>query len=211
MTTLNRILENKLIAIIRGADPNDVMKLTKALLDGGVSTIEVTMNSPNALSVIENINDEFGDQVLVGAGTVLDAETARQAILAGARFILSPTVNIDTIKLTKRYGAVSIPGAFTPTEILTAYENGGDIIKVFPGILGPNYIKDILGPLPQIPLLPTGGIVLENINAFLKAGAAGCGIGSALVNSNDQVTDEYIKQLTSKAKQFVSKIKEGLE
>ncbi|PMC33793.1 2-dehydro-3-deoxyphosphogluconate aldolase [Bacillus sp. UMB0899] len=211
MSTLNRILENKLIAIIRGANPNDVMKLTQALLEGGVTTIEVTMNSPKALSVIENITNEFGEQVLVGAGTVLDAESARHAIVAGARFILSPTVNIDTIKLTKRYGAVSIPGAFTPTEILSAYENGGDIIKVFPGILGPSYIKDISGPLPQIPLLPTGGVNLENINTFFKAGAVGCGIGSALVNSNHEVTDEYIKQLTLKAKQFVSKIKEGLE
>ena len=211
MTTLNRILENKLIAIIRGADPDNVMRLTQALLDGGVTTIEVTMNSPKALSVIGKITDEFGDQVLVGAGTVLDPETARQAILAGAKFILSPTVNIETIKLTKRYGAVCIPGAFTPTEILSAFESGGDIIKVFPGLLGPNYIKDILGPLPQIPLLPTGGVDLENINAFLKAGAVGCGIGSALVNTKQQVTEEYLEQLTLKAKQFVSKLKEGKE
>ncbi|MBU7591717.1 bifunctional 4-hydroxy-2-oxoglutarate aldolase/2-dehydro-3-deoxy-phosphogluconate aldolase [Metabacillus halosaccharovorans] len=211
MTTLNRILENKIIAIIRGADPNDVMKITEALLNGGVTTIEVTMNSPKALSVIEKITEEFGDQVLVGAGTVLDAETARHAILAGAKFILSPTVNSDTINLTKRYGAISIPGGFTPTEVLSAYENGGDIIKVFPGILGPSYIKDILGPLPQIPLLPTGGVDLENINAFLKAGAVGCGIGSALVNSKQQVNEEYIEQLTSKARQFVSKVKEGSE
>ncbi|MGQ4666383.1 bifunctional 4-hydroxy-2-oxoglutarate aldolase/2-dehydro-3-deoxy-phosphogluconate aldolase [Metabacillus halosaccharovorans] len=211
MTTLNRILENKIIAIIRGADPNDVMKITEALLNGGVTTIEVTMNSPKALSVIEKITEEFGDRVLVGAGTVLDAETARHAILAGAKFILSPTVNSDTITLTKRYGAVSIPGAFTPTEILSAYENGGDIIKVFPGILGPSYIKDILGPLPQIPLLPTGGVDLENIHAFFNAGAVGCGIGSALVNSNQQVDEEYIEQLTSKARQFVSKVKERSE
>lgn len=211
MTTLNRILENKIIAIIRGADPNDVMKITEALLNGGVTTIEVTMNSPKALSVIEKITEEFGDRVLVGAGTVLDAETARHAILAGAKFILSPTVNSDTITLTKRYGAVSIPGAFTPTEILSAYENGGDIIKVFPGILGPSYIKDILGPLPQIPLLPTGGVDLENIHAFFTAGAVGCGIGSALVNSKQQVDEEYIEQLTSKARQFVSKVKERSE
>ncbi|WP_226527767.1 bifunctional 4-hydroxy-2-oxoglutarate aldolase/2-dehydro-3-deoxy-phosphogluconate aldolase [Metabacillus niabensis] len=211
MNTLNRILENKIIAIIRGADPNDVMKITEALLDGGVTTIEVTMNSPKALSVIKKITEEFGDRVLVGAGTVLDAETARHAILAGAKFILSPTVNSDTITLTKRYGAVSIPGAFTPTEVLSAYENGGDIIKVFPGILGPSYIKDILGPLPQIPLLPTGGVNLENIHAFLNAGAVGCGIGSALVNSKQRVDEKYMEQLATKARQFVSKVKERSE
>jgi 2-dehydro-3-deoxyphosphogluconate aldolase/(4S)-4-hydroxy-2-oxoglutarate aldolase len=207
MNALSRILENKIIAIIRGANPNDVIRISQALNDGGIKLIEITMNSPNALSVIKQVSNELGDKVLVGAGTVLDAETARSAILAGATFILSPTVDIETIKLTKRYGAVSIPGAFTPTEILSAYEKGADIIKVFPATLGPNYIKDILGPLPQIPLLPTGGIDLENLNQFIEAGAVGCGIGSALVNTKHEITEEYLRQLTKKASQFVSTLK----
>jgi 2-dehydro-3-deoxyphosphogluconate aldolase/(4S)-4-hydroxy-2-oxoglutarate aldolase len=207
MNALSEILENKIIAIIRGANPNDVIRISQALCDGGIKLIEITMNSPNALSVIKQVSSELGDKVLVGAGTVLDAETARSAILAGATFILSPTVDIETIKLTKRYGAVSIPGAFTPTEILSAYEKGADIIKVFPATLGPNYIKDILGPLPQIPLLPTGGIDLENLNQYIDAGAVGCGIGSALVNTKHEITEEYLQQLTKKASQFVSALK----
>lgn len=129
--SLSHLLEHKIVAIIRGAKPKDVVKIASALNDGGVKNIEITLNSPDALSAIKEVSTELGDQVLVGAGTVLDPETARSAILAGAKFILSPTVNIETIKLTKRYGAVSIPGAFSPTEILTAFENGGILSKYF--------------------------------------------------------------------------------
>ncbi|WP_145037017.1 bifunctional 4-hydroxy-2-oxoglutarate aldolase/2-dehydro-3-deoxy-phosphogluconate aldolase [Paenibacillus sp. Y412MC10] len=207
MNTMSSILDNKIIAIIRGANSKDVLNMAKALHEGGVNILEITMNSPNVLSAIEEITVELGDRVVVGAGTVLDAETARAAILAGAKFILSPTVDIETIQMAKRYGAVSIPGAFTPTEILSAYENGGDIIKVFPATLGPRFIKDIRGPLPQIPLLPTGGIDLNNIQEFMKAGAIGCGIGSALVNTQLEITDEYFVQLTEKARQFASAVK----
>lgn len=207
MNTMSSILDNKIIAIIRGANSKDVLNMAKALHEGGVNILEITMNSPNVLSAIEEITVELGDRVVVGAGTVLDAETARAAILAGAKFILSPTVDIETIQMAKRYGAVSIPGAFTPTEILSAYENGGDIIKVFPATLGPSFIKDIRGPLPQIPLLPTGGIDLNNIQEFMKAGAIGCGIGSALVNTQLEITDEYFVQLTEKARQFASAVK----
>ena len=132
MNVLSKILEHKIIAIIRGSKAADVLSIAEALNKGGIKILEVTMNSPKALSVIEELTCKFGDKVIVGAGTVLDSETARSALLAGAKFILSPTVNIETIKMTKRYGAVSIPGAFTPTEILKAFENGGDIIKVFP-------------------------------------------------------------------------------
>ncbi|MEF7441227.1 bifunctional 4-hydroxy-2-oxoglutarate aldolase/2-dehydro-3-deoxy-phosphogluconate aldolase [Paenibacillus lautus] len=206
MNTMSSILDNKIIAIIRGANSKDVLNMAKALHEGGVNILEITMNSPNALSAIEEITVELGDRVVVGAGTVLDSETARAAILAGAKFILSPTVDIETIQMAKRYGAVSIPGAFTPTEILSAYENGGDIIKVFPATLGPSFIKDIRGPLPQIPLLPTGGIDLNNIQEFMKAGAVGCGIGSALVDTQLEITDEYFVQLTEKARQFASAV-----
>lgn len=209
MNILSKILEHKIIAIIRGSKAADVLSIAKTLNKGGIKILEVTMNSPKALSVIEELTYEFGDKVIVGAGTVLDSETARSALLAGAKFILSPTVDIETIKMTKRYGAVSIPGAFTPTEILKAFENGGDIIKVFPiSCVGPSYIKDIKGPLNQIPLLATGGINLENISSYIKCGSAGVGLGSSLVNSKFEVNEEYLTELKEKAIKFVSKVNE---
>ena len=144
MNVLSKILKYKIVAIIRGSKASDVLSIAKALKKGGIKILEITMNSPSALSVIEELTCEFGDEVIVGAGTVLDPESARSALLAGAKFILSPTVDIETIKMTKRYGAISIPGAFTPTEILKAFESGADIIKVFPiSCVGPAYIKDI--------------------------------------------------------------------
>ncbi|MCD1162733.1 MULTISPECIES: bifunctional 4-hydroxy-2-oxoglutarate aldolase/2-dehydro-3-deoxy-phosphogluconate aldolase [Peribacillus] len=207
MNTLTHIFENKIISIVRGAKPEDTLKIAKALRDGGVRLIEITLNSPNALESIELISQELGEEMVVGAGTVLDPETARAALLAGSKFILSPTVHLETIKMTKRYGAVSIPGAFTPTEILTAYENGGDIIKVFPASVGPNYFKDIRGPLSHIPLLPTGGVTLDNITEFQKAGVVGFGIGSSLVDAKQEVNEKYLTALTQKAKSFVSAIR----
>lgn len=200
MSTLQKILEHKLIAIIRGANPEDTLKIVKSLYEGGIKVVEITMNSPKALTAIERVVDEFGDKMAVGAGTVLDAESARSALLAGAQFILSPTYKEETIRMTKRYGAVSIPAAFTPTEILEAYECGGDIIKIFPAtILGPKFIKDIHGPLPQIPLLPTGGVDLNNVKEYLVAGAAGLGIGSSLVNTKKEISEEYLLELTEKS------------
>ncbi len=206
MTVLSQILANKIVAIIRGAKPEVVLKIVKALQEGGVKTLEITLNSPKALQVIEAVADTMGDQVLVGAGTVLDAESARAAITAGAKFIISPTLDIETIKMTRRYGAISIPGAYTPTEILTAYVNGGDIIKVFPASQGANYFKDIKGPLPHIPLMPTGGVGLDNIRDFKKAGAVAYGIGSSLVNTKEEITEVYLKNLTEKASQFVEAV-----
>jgi 2-dehydro-3-deoxyphosphogluconate aldolase/(4S)-4-hydroxy-2-oxoglutarate aldolase len=208
MKILSGILENKLIAIIRGSKPEHVLAIANALYEGGIKVLEITMNSPKALQVIEEVSSVLGDKMLVGAGTVLDKETARAAILAGAKFILSPTVDLETIKMTKRYGAVSIPGAFTPTEILSAYENGGDIIKVFPAsILGPGYIKDLHGPLPQIPLLPTGGIDLSNVAAYIKSGSVGVGLGSSLVNPREEVNEAYLRNLTEKAREFVGEVR----
>jgi 2-dehydro-3-deoxyphosphogluconate aldolase/(4S)-4-hydroxy-2-oxoglutarate aldolase len=206
MTTLQAILETKIVAIIRGANPKDVLKIAGALRDGGVRALEITLNSPKALSVIEEVVDQMGDQVLVGAGTVLDAESARAAITAGAKFIISPTVDIKTIRMTRRYGMVSIPGAYTPTEILTAFSNGGDIIKVFPASAGLQFIKDIRGPLAHIPLMPTGGINLDNIAAFYKAGAVAFGLASALVDTKLEITDQYLQQLTEKARKYINAV-----
>ena len=207
MDILNTIKQQKIIAIIRGSKPEDALAISKALFAGGIRNIEITLNSPNALTSIEKIREELGNHVLVGAGTVLDPESARNALLAGAQFILSPSLNLETIKMTKRYGAISIPGAFTPTEILAAYEGGGDIIKVFPASsLGPDFVKDIHGPLPQIPLLPTGGIGLNNIAEYIEKGAIGVGLGSSLVNTKEAVTEAYLEKLTITARQFKSKI-----
>jgi 2-dehydro-3-deoxyphosphogluconate aldolase / (4S)-4-hydroxy-2-oxoglutarate aldolase len=207
MDVLSTIKQEKMIAIIRGSEPSDALAIAKALYKGGVRAIEITLNSPGALSSIEKVRSELENDLAVGAGTVLDPESARSALLAGAQFILSPSLNRDTIKMTKRYGAVSIPGAFTPTEILEAYESGGDIIKVFPASsLGPGFVKDIHGPLPQIPLLPTGGIDLTNIAEYIEKGAAGVGLGSSLVNSREAVTDEYLRELTQKARQFKDQV-----
>jgi 2-dehydro-3-deoxyphosphogluconate aldolase / (4S)-4-hydroxy-2-oxoglutarate aldolase len=202
MESLNHILENQIVAIIRGAEPDTIIEVVQALKTGGIRTLEVTINSPEALKVIERLAAEFNNELLIGAGTVLDPQTAREALQAGAKFIISPTLNLETIATTRRYGAVSIPGAFTPTEILRAYEHGGDIIKVFPATLGPRYIREIRGPLSQVPLMPTGGISIENIREFREAGALAFGIGSSLVNTDQPVNDVYLRALIEKARKF---------
>lgn len=210
MKLVEQITENGIVAVIRGASPENIVSIAKALKKGGVKTLEITVETPKVLSLIENVSAELGDEVIVGAGTVLDPETARAAIMAGARFIFSPTVNPETIKMAKRYGIVSIPGALTPTEILTAYENGADIIKVFPAnVFGPGYIKDIHGPMPHIPLMPTGGLDVDNVGAYIKNGAVAAGIGSSLVNTKLPVTDEYLNELEAKALRFTQAVKEA--
>ncbi|OFV63042.1 bifunctional 4-hydroxy-2-oxoglutarate aldolase/2-dehydro-3-deoxy-phosphogluconate aldolase [Mammaliicoccus sciuri] len=207
MDTLQTIQETKLIAILRNAKPNDILPIVETLYKADIRAIEVTMNSPKALESIELISNEMKGKVVVGAGTVLDAESARLAILSGATFILSPTVDKETIRMSKKYGAVSIPGAMTPTEILEAYEYGGDIIKVFPTTsLGPEYIKDLQGPLPHIPLLPTGGVSIDNVTDFIKAGAVGVGLGSALVNTKVETNKAYFEELEQKAQAFYNKV-----
>lgn len=203
MQPLQQILEDKIVAILRGCDPGHIVKIAGALNDGGVKLLEVTLNSPDALGAIRRITRELGEQLLVGAGTVLDAESAKAAIDAGARFIISPTLDAETILTTKKLGAISIPGAFTATEILQAYRLGADIVKVFPASVGPGYFKDLRGPLPHIPLMPTGGVNLENIREFQKAGAVAFGIGSALVHSTSSVTEAYLEQLKEKAGKYV--------
>lgn len=206
MSVLSQILKHKIVAIIRGADPHDVLKIARALHEGGINVLEVTLNSANALEVIKQLSQTMKDKMLIGAGTVLDEESTASAVSAGARFIISPYFNKEIIKTTKQLGAVSIPGAFTPTEIVNAYSSGGDIIKVFPASSNVNYIKEIRAPLPHIPLMPTGGITLENIGEFQKAGAVAFGIGTALVNTKEKITDEYLKQLTERAQQFVQAV-----
>ncbi|MFV8830321.1 bifunctional 4-hydroxy-2-oxoglutarate aldolase/2-dehydro-3-deoxy-phosphogluconate aldolase [Alkalihalobacterium sp. APHAB7] len=211
MGYLDRIKENGVVAIIRGADPKNILHIAKALHEGGIQTLEITVETPKVMTLIESVRTEYPD-LIVGAGTVLDPETARAAILAGSQFIFSPTVNEETIRLTKRYGVISIPGALTPTEILTAYEHGADVIKVFPAnIYGPGYLKDVHGPLPHIPLMPTGGIDLHNVGDYIQTGAVAVGLGSALVNTKKEMTDEYFEDLTQKSKSFVEAVRKARE
>lgn len=209
MNTLPRILNHKIIAIIRGAQPDDVLHIAQALYEGGIKLLEVTLNSPDALSSITKVTARMGTNMLVGAGTVLDATMARAAINAGAQFIISPSLDLETIFATQQGGAVSIPGAFTATEILSAYKNGADIIKVFPASIGPTYIKDLHGPFPHIPLMPTGGVNLTNIKEFQKAGAIAFGVGSALVDTSVKISDAYLKELTENSKKYVDAVNQS--
>jgi len=206
MSVLQEILEFKIVAILRGIHPDHAVEIASALQQGGVRLLEITLNSPDALAVIGKVAAALGDGLCIGAGTVLDAGQAKAAIDAGARFILSPTLDLETIQQTRQMGAVSIPGAFTPTEILTAWRNGADIIKVFPASVGVPYFRDLRGPLPFIPLMPTGGVNLDNIREFQSAGAVAFGIGSGLVKSERQLSDEYLQQLTQKAAEYVNAI-----
>ncbi|MBM7573586.1 bifunctional 4-hydroxy-2-oxoglutarate aldolase/2-dehydro-3-deoxy-phosphogluconate aldolase [Aquibacillus albus] len=207
---LQQIEENGIVAVIRGAKPENILPIARALKSGGVKTLEITVETPKVTSLIEQVVEEMGDEVIVGAGTVLDSETARATIMAGAKFVFSPTVKPETIQMAKRYGVISIPGALTPTEILTAYENGADLIKVFPAnVFGPSYLKDIHGPMPQIPLMPTGGLTVDNVGDYIKTGAVAAGIGSSLVNTKKTMDEAYFKELEEKAKAFTDAVKEA--
>lgn len=203
MPILSQIKHNKIVAILRGAAPDAVPEIAGALYEGGIRCLEITLNSMDALLVIERIAALMEGRMLVGAGTVLDAASAGDAISAGAKFIISPILDVETIQKTKQLGAVSIPGAFTPTEIFKAYSSGGDIIKVFPGTSGPGFIKEIGAPLPFIPLMPTGGVTLQNIQEFLKAGAVAFGIGKSLVDTTQKITETYLHQIVTNAQAFM--------
>jgi 2-dehydro-3-deoxyphosphogluconate aldolase/(4S)-4-hydroxy-2-oxoglutarate aldolase len=173
---------------------------------GGVDIMEVTFTVPKAHQVLEQVSAKLGDRILLGAGTVLDAETARIALLAGAEFIVSPAVNLDVIRLCRRYGKLVMPGAFTPTEVLTAWEAGADIVKVFPSdVVGPAHLKALRGPLPQVRLMPTGGVNLDTAMAFLHAGAFALGVGGSLIDPKALAAGDLTK-IEQLAKQFVATV-----
>lgn len=205
MKTKQQILEHQIVSIIRGAKPSEVADIAEALYKGGVRLLEITLNSDNAFEVIKKISARFENKMLIGAGTVLSVEDVLQVIDCGAKFIISPSVDFDVIKTTKEKGAVSLPGAYTPTEIVNAYKAGADFIKVFPAST-PKYIKELRGPLSHIPLMPTGGITLENIAEFQNAGAVAFGIGTSLVDTKKQITDAYLNEITKKAELFTKAI-----
>ncbi|QDT35201.1 bifunctional 4-hydroxy-2-oxoglutarate aldolase/2-dehydro-3-deoxy-phosphogluconate aldolase [Thalassoglobus polymorphus] len=208
-TDLKRVLDLGLVAIIRASNGDRLLEVAEALYAGGIDVIEVTFTVPGVVDIIKQLRDNIGDRVLLGAGTVLDPETARAAILAGAEYIVTPTVNVEVIKLCQRYSKVVMAGAFTPTEILTAWEAGADIVKVFPAdVGGPSYLKAVHGPLPQIRLLPTGGVNLDTLPSFVKAGACAVGLGSALVEK-EALEKGDMKRVEELAKAYVEKMKEA--
>ncbi|NLX23628.1 MAG: bifunctional 4-hydroxy-2-oxoglutarate aldolase/2-dehydro-3-deoxy-phosphogluconate aldolase [Phycisphaerae bacterium] len=171
------------VAILRASSSAELIDVVKALHEGGLTCIEVTMTTPHALKVISEAREACGDTAAIGVGTVLDAETARSAILAGAQFVVTPILDPPTIELCRRYGVPITPGALTPTEIVRAWQAGADMVKVFPTSgLGASYIRDLKGPLPQIKLLPTGGVNLNTVAEFIRAGSSAVGVGTALVS-----------------------------
>jgi 2-dehydro-3-deoxyphosphogluconate aldolase/(4S)-4-hydroxy-2-oxoglutarate aldolase len=206
--TLQRIVEGGVVAVVRAEASSRLVQVVRALAEGGVVAAEITFTVPDAIDVIRQVRREVGDAVVLGAGTVLDPETARAALLAGAEYIVAPTLNLDVIRLCRRYDKVVMPGALTPTEILTAWEAGADIVKVFPADLGgPPYFKALRGPLPQIRLMPTGGVDLTTAESFLKAGACCLGVGSSLVEPK-AVASGDLARITELASRFAAIVRQ---
>ena len=203
VTPGRRILETGIVAIIRGIEADVCNEVVRALAAGGVKTIEITANTPGAVEMIREVSDEV-DDVVIGAGTVLDAETARAVQLAGAEFVVTPAVNTDVIETCNRYGTPIATGVMTPTEAVTATEAGADFCKLFPAsTTGPGHVSAINGPLPQVPIVPTGGISLDNAAAFFEAGAVALGVGSAIVDKEAIDAGEF-DVLTENASEFVA-------
>ena len=195
------------VAVLRADRPDALVQVAQAIGRGGIGAVEITMTTPGALDVIGECANRLGDEILLGAGTVLDPETARAAILAGAEYIVTPTLNPDVITLCRRYDKVIIPGALTPTEILTAWECGADIVKVFPATaVGPRYFKDVKAPLPQIDLMPTGGVDLDNAGDFIRAGACAVAVGGNLVDKAAVAAGEW-HVLTDTARKYVEAVR----
>ena len=194
------------VAVVRLTDAGAFREVAAALVEGGVRAIEVTMTVPRAVALIESLAASARNDVIVGAGTVLDAETARQVILAGARFVVGPVLRPEVIELGHRYDVAVMPGCFTPTEILTAWELGADVVKVFPATaLGPGFFKDVRGPLPQIRLMPTGGVTRDNAGAWIAAGAVAIGVGTALVDPK-AVSAGRLDLLSANARHFIDAV-----
>jgi 2-dehydro-3-deoxyphosphogluconate aldolase/(4S)-4-hydroxy-2-oxoglutarate aldolase len=207
---LDRITDGGVIAILRGVARDDAVAVADAVVDAGVTALEVTADTPDVMSSIAAIADRVDDAV-VGAGTVLDAETARAAQLAGAEFLVTPTVNRDVIRTANRYGTPIAVGAYTPTEALDAFEAGADLVKVFPAKTGgPDHVAAIGGPLPQIPLVPTGGVGAENAGDYVDAGAVAVGVGSSIVD-DEAIADGDFDAIRSNARAVVEAVSAARE
>ncbi len=200
---VQRIRKLAIVPIVRTPDEASALVASEAVLAGGIDCVEITMTVANALRAIEAIADRHGDRILLGAGTVLDPETARACMLAGAQFFVTPALNHKTIEMARRYSRPIFPGALTPTEILTAWEAGADGVKVFPcnALGGAKYIKAVKAPLPHVDLIPTGGVNLETIGDFLAAGSTAVGVGSELVDAHSVASGDYTA-VTERARQF---------
>ena len=205
-----RMISEGLVPVVRVSSAQEAIDVADAIKEGGVSSIEITMSVQGAIEVIRELTQKYKDKIIMGAGTVLDPETGRAALLAGAQFIVSPTLNLDLIHLAHRYSAVVIPGTMTPTEILTAWNAGADLVKVFPAaqLGGPEYIKALRGPLPQILLVPTGGVNLQNAGAFIRAGAAALGAGGELVDKK-ALKEKKFHIITENTRAFLKAIQEA--
>jgi 2-dehydro-3-deoxyphosphogluconate aldolase/(4S)-4-hydroxy-2-oxoglutarate aldolase len=206
----NRMVSEGLIPVIRVASAAEAIDVADAIKEGGVTLIEITMSVPGAIDAIKELTKKYKDEIIMGAGTILDPETGRAALLAGAQFLVAPTLNLDLIQLAHRYSAVIVPGAATPTEILTAWNAGADMVKVFPAgqLGGPEYIRALRGPLPQILYVPTGGVNLQNAGAFIKAGATALGVGGELVDKK-AVKEKRFNIITENTRAFIKAIKEA--
>ena len=208
---LKQIISEGIIAILRASSSQSLMDAANALKTGGISVIEVTLTTPGALEIIHQAVEALGEEVLFGAGSVLDPESARAAILAGANFIVMPSTNIEVIQLCRRYTIPVFPGAYTPTEIVNAWQAGADMVKLFPASNGgPDLIKAIKAPLPQVKLVPVGGVDVNNTASFIRAGAEAVGVGSSLVN--DRLLEaKNFTEITNRARLFIEQVQLGRE
>lgn len=207
LITIDNIKQGGVVAVLRNMNLNNALQIATTLHENGIKILEITVEAEEGLEVIKLLTSKMPKTIMIGAGTVLDPETAKSAINAGAQFIFSPNVNLETIRMTKRYGAFCVPGALTPTEILKAYEHGADAVKVFPiRTFGPQYLKDLSGPYPQIPLIPTGGINIKNIKDYLKSGAVAVGVGTSLVDPSKSEEKNFYELLKHNAIKFVQQV-----
>ena len=206
---IDRILNPGIVAIIRADSSEQLLSAAEALYEGGVTGMEVTMTTPNALQVISDVSKRFGKKVLIGVGSILDTETCRAAILAGSEFVVTPITRPEVIKMCNRYGKPVASGAYTPTEALTAYESGADFVKIFPADqLGPQYIKNILAPMPMLQIIPTGGVTVQTAESFIQAGCVALAAGSSLVSKEVLKAQDW-KKLTETAAAFVEAVKKA--
>ncbi len=208
--TIQQIKAIGVIPVVRATSADEAMRAIDAIKAGGITVLEITMTVPGAVRVIEQVCARYGDEALVGAGTVLDAETARACILSGAQFVVSPALNLETIACCRRYGIAVMPGALTPTEVVQAWTAGADFVKVFPAgaMGGASYLKALKAPLPQIELVPTGGVSLKTAADFIKAGASALGVGADLVDIK-AIREGQDNVITERAKQFVEIVREA--
>jgi 2-dehydro-3-deoxyphosphogluconate aldolase/(4S)-4-hydroxy-2-oxoglutarate aldolase len=207
---IKQIKDTGVVPVVRATSADEAMQAIDAIREGGVSVLEITMTVPGAIGVIEQVAKRYGSEALVGAGTVLDSETARACILSGAQFVVSPALDLDTIACCRRYGVAIMPGALTPTEVVQAWTAGADFVKVFPAgaMGGASYIKALKAPLPQIDLVPTGGVSLKTATDFIKAGASALGVGADLVDLK-AIRDGQSGIITERARQFVELVREA--